>query len=81
MRHAGSLRGQAVAPYFEPCPLRELPDGPYVVCMSDRVVSPDWGRDAARRRLGREPVELDAGHNAHLTAPARVADLLLDAAS
>lgn len=81
VRFAGVLRGQAVAPYFEPCPLRELPDGPYVVCRDDRVVSPEWGRDAARRRLGREPIELDAGHFVHVTAPERVADLLLEAAS
>jgi pimeloyl-ACP methyl ester carboxylesterase len=70
------LRGQAVSPYFEPLPLDALPPGRYVVCRADRVVSPDWGRDAARRLLGAEAAELDGGHSPQLARPAALADLL-----
>jgi len=73
---AHTLRGQAVTPYFEVCPLEALPSGRYVVCREDRIVSPDWGRDAARRLLGVDAVELGGGHSPAVTRPAELADLL-----
>jgi len=75
-RWAGGVRGQAVTPYFEPCPLDALPPGRYVVCREDRVVSPAWGREAAPRLLGRAAEELDGGHCPQVARPAELADLL-----
>jgi pimeloyl-ACP methyl ester carboxylesterase len=75
-RWTGALRGQAVTPYFEPCPLDALPAARYVVCREDRVVSPAWGREAAPRLLGRPAEELDGGHSPQLARPAALADLL-----
>jgi len=73
---AGGLRGQAVTPYFEACPLDALPPGPYVVCREDRIVSPDWGREAAPRLLGAPALEIDGGHSPAVTRPAELADLV-----
>jgi hypothetical protein len=68
------LRGQALAPYFEP--LEDPLPGPYVVCARDRVVSPQWGREAAPRLLGHAALELDCGHDAHRERPQALAELL-----
>lgn len=74
------LRPHAVAPYREPCPLAALPDVPsaYVVCAEDRVVSPAWGRRAARQRLGVTARELPGGHMPQLARPRELAGLLLE---
>jgi pimeloyl-ACP methyl ester carboxylesterase len=78
----GRLRPQAYGVFDEPCPLEEWPDVPasYVVCRDDRVVSPAWGRDVARRRLGTDPLELDGGHSPFLGRPSELAQLILEVA-
>jgi pimeloyl-ACP methyl ester carboxylesterase len=73
---AGALRPQALAAFFEPCPLDALPAGTYVVCREDRIVSPDWGREASRRLLKASAVELDGGHFPQLARPAELAEVL-----
>jgi hypothetical protein len=50
------------------------------VCRDDRVVSPAWGRDVARRRLGTDPLELDGGHSPFLGRPSELAQLILEVA-
>lgn len=77
------LRPHAVAPYRERCPLAAFPDVPAtsVVCADDRVVSPAWGRRAARERLGVTPVELPGGHMPQLARPRELAELLLEVAT
>jgi hypothetical protein len=39
-------------------------------------VNPDWGREAARRRLGIEPLEIDGAHSPFLTRPAELAGVI-----
>lgn len=73
---AAGLRPQALAPLFAPFPLDRLPSGPSVVCREDTVVSPDWGRAAARRLLGASAIELDGGHHPQLERPAELAQVL-----
>lgn len=75
----GLLRPQAQATYAEPCPLTDMPDieRAYVVGAQDRLVSPDWSRDAALRRLGVEPIELPGGHSPFLARPDVLADVLV----
>jgi pimeloyl-ACP methyl ester carboxylesterase len=72
------LRPQSRAAQNEVCPLDRLPDLPtsYVVCRDDRMVSPKWARNAARDRLGIEPIEIDGGHSPFLSRPGELADLL-----
>jgi pimeloyl-ACP methyl ester carboxylesterase len=48
----------------------------YIVCRDDHATNPDWGRQAARQRLGVEPTELDGGHSPFLTRPAELAEAL-----
>jgi pimeloyl-ACP methyl ester carboxylesterase len=74
----GRLRPQGRPPNVEPCPLAALPDVPcaYVLGSDDRAISPVWSRDAARERLGVEPVELPGGHSPFLARPAALADAL-----
>ena len=71
-----ALRPQALAPFFEVCPLDALPPGPCIVCREDQVVSPEWGREAARRLLHASALELDGGHFPQLTRPAELAEVL-----
>jgi pimeloyl-ACP methyl ester carboxylesterase len=75
---ATRLRPQAYGVFDEQCPLEDWPDVPasYVVCRDDRAVSPDWGRDVARRRLGTDPIELDGGHSPFLGRPSELAQRL-----
>lgn len=75
---AARLRPQARAPLREACPLGEWPDveSVYVVCRNDRVVPPEWGRRAARERLGVDALELPGGHSPFLSRPAELAALL-----
>jgi pimeloyl-ACP methyl ester carboxylesterase len=70
-----ALRGQAVAPYFDPFPLDAVPDGRYLLCTRDGVVAPAYGRRAAPGEL----VELDCGHVPQLELPAGLADVLVAA--
>jgi pimeloyl-ACP methyl ester carboxylesterase len=72
------LRPQAYGVFDEPSPLEGWPNVPasYVVCRDDRAVSPDWGRDVARRRLGTRALELDGCHSPFLGRPSELAQLL-----
>jgi pimeloyl-ACP methyl ester carboxylesterase len=72
------LRPQAYRAMNEPSPLREWPAVPssYVVCRHDRALNPEYGRTAARTRLGVEPLEIDGAHSPFLTRPAELAALL-----
>jgi pimeloyl-ACP methyl ester carboxylesterase len=47
-----------------------------IIGASDRIVSPDWSRRAARNRLGVEPVELPTGHFPMITHPELLAESL-----
>ena len=72
------LRPQAYDIFDEPSPLVAWPDVPasYIVCRDDHAVNPDWGRTAARERLGVEPIEIDGGHSPFLTRPTELASVL-----
>jgi pimeloyl-ACP methyl ester carboxylesterase len=72
------LRPQCYRFMSEVTPLTEWPDVPCrsVVCRDDRALNPEWGRTAARARLGVEAVELDGGHSPFLTRPAELAHLI-----
>ncbi len=72
------LRPQGQAGYPEPCPLSELPDVEYayVVGAEDRLVSPEWSRDAAAARLGVTPIELPGSHSPFLSRPGALAEVL-----
>jgi hypothetical protein len=39
-------------------------------------MNPEYGRSAARTRLGVEPLEIDGAHSPFLTRPAELATLL-----
>ncbi len=56
-------------------PLDVWPDIPSqcLVASQDRTLSPDWIRRASLERLGREAVEIEAGHCPHMSRPAEVA--------
>jgi pimeloyl-ACP methyl ester carboxylesterase len=71
------LRPQAQKSQGEPSP--EPPPGlrvESIVGANDRVVSPDWSRHVARRRLGIEPVDIPTGHFPMITHPDLLADEL-----
>ena len=72
------MRPQSYLVMNEPSPLTAWPDAPsaYIVCRDDRAFNPDWGRQAARDRLGVQAVELDGGHSPFLTRPAELARVL-----
>lgn len=72
------LRPQAYRYMSEPSPLAEWPDveRDCIVCRDDRAIDPDWGRGAARDRLGVEAIEIDGGHSPFLTRPAELAAVL-----
>lgn len=76
---ATRLRRQCVTPYIEPCPLQSFPDVPcrYILCREDRIVRPDWSRQAARERLGVDPTELPGSHSPMASRPRELADALL----
>lgn len=62
----------------EVTPLKSWPDVPstYIVCTEDRTATPAWARNAARERLGVEPLEISSGHCPMLSRPKELADLL-----
>jgi pimeloyl-ACP methyl ester carboxylesterase len=72
------LRPQCYRVMSEMTPLAEWPDVACraIVCRDDRAINPEWGRIAARDRLGVDAVELDGGHSPFLTRPAELARLL-----
>jgi pimeloyl-ACP methyl ester carboxylesterase len=47
-----------------------------IVSANDRTLTADWGRRTSRRMLGRETIEIHAGHCPHVSQPGIVADLL-----
>jgi len=47
-----------------------------IVATLDRTLSPDWGRRISRRVLGREAIEIQAGHCPHVSQPGAIADIL-----
>lgn len=51
-----------------------------IVGSEDRVLSPDWSRQAARMRLGVEAVEIPTGHFPMITHPELVAEALSERA-
>jgi len=75
---AGRLRPQSYLVRNEPSPLARWPrvDSDYIVCRDDRAINPEWGRSAARERLGVEAVEMDGSHSPFLTRPAELARVL-----
>ena len=75
---AGELRPQCYRVMNEPSPLGVWPSvkADYIVCRDDRAIDPDWGRAAARERLGVTAAELDGSHSPFLTRPAELAALL-----
>ena len=72
------LRPQCYQVMSETTPLTEWPDVACrsVVCRADRALNPDWGRTAARERLGIDAIEIDGAHSPFLTRPAELARLL-----
>ena len=48
-----------------------------VVCTEDRVVSPSWGRQVSRERLGADAVELAGGHSPWLSRPGELSRILV----
>jgi hypothetical protein len=47
-----------------------------IVPAGDRTLRPGWLRQAARERLGAEPVDVDAGHCPHVSQPETIAGIL-----
>jgi pimeloyl-ACP methyl ester carboxylesterase len=75
---SAQLKPQSYRVMNEVTPLTAWPDVPsaYIVCRDDHATNPDWARQAARERLGVEPLEIDGGHSPFLTRPAELAVLL-----
>ena len=73
------LSPQATYPYRLPCSLSALPvvDSTYVLCSDDRIVNPDWARNAARARLNADLLELPGSHSPFLSRPKALAELLI----
>jgi pimeloyl-ACP methyl ester carboxylesterase len=73
------LQPQSVNPALFPYSLTEHPRLPttYVVCSDDRMLRPEWSRQAVRERLDAELIELPGGHSPMLSAPQVLADVLL----
>jgi len=80
---ARKLRPQYWKVTQEVTPLRQWPPVPaaYILCTDDRMVSPAYGRLAARRQLGIDPIELPGGHSPFLSRPRVLAQALVRAAS
>lgn len=55
-----------------------LPPSIFVLPTADRTLRPTWLAHTARKRLGVEPVEIDAGHCPHVSVPDRVAEIITD---
>jgi pimeloyl-ACP methyl ester carboxylesterase len=72
---AARLRPQSYRVFNEVSPLKAWPkvESSYIVCRDDRAFNPDWGREAARRRLKVEPIEIAGSHSPFLTRPGELA--------
>ncbi len=72
------LRPQCYVVMSEVTPLAAWPDVPsdYLVCADDRALNPEWGRRAARERLGVEPVEVEGDHSPMLSRPTALAAII-----
>jgi pimeloyl-ACP methyl ester carboxylesterase len=72
------LRPQAYLAMTETTPLTAWPsvEVAYVACRDDRATNPAWQLQAARERLGVEPVVIDGGHSPMVTRPAEFAEVL-----
>ena len=62
----------------EPSPLSAWPQVPSasIVATGDRTLTADWGRRITRRVLGKEAIEIEAGHCPHVTRAGDTARLL-----
>jgi pimeloyl-ACP methyl ester carboxylesterase len=71
---------KSTAHLFEKNPLKAMPlvECKYIVGADDRIISPEWSRDAARKRLGVDAIELPSGHSPHLSCPDLLASVLMD---
>jgi len=75
----GTLRLFNPGPAVYQHPADALPAGiarAAIVPAADRTLRPGWMRQAARQRLGTEPVPIDTGHCPHVSRPRELADLL-----
>ena len=52
----------------------------YMVCADDHACNPAWGRQAARDRLGIEPLEIAGDHSPMLSRERELA-VMIDAAA
>jgi pimeloyl-ACP methyl ester carboxylesterase len=62
----------------QPAPFTAWPSVPAVsiVATGDRTLTADWGRRTSRRVLGKETIEIDAGHCPHVSKAEEVARIL-----
>jgi hypothetical protein len=51
----------------------------YIVCQQDRTLTPAWMRDAALKRLGASPYEIDSGHCPQNARPSELVRTILRA--
>jgi pimeloyl-ACP methyl ester carboxylesterase len=60
-------------------PLQSWPDVPvsYISCSEDRTINPVWWENAARERLGVEPIRIRAGHAPYVSKPGELAEILV----
>ena len=67
----------------EACPLKRWPVTPctYISCRGDRAINPAWWENAARERLGVEPVVMDGGHAPYVSRPSQLAEILCQTSS
>ncbi|MGZ6312058.1 MAG: alpha/beta fold hydrolase [Candidatus Limnocylindrales bacterium] len=72
------LRPQFYGVMGEVTPLDAWPDvkSEYIVCRDDRASNPDWGRTAARDRLGVAATEIDGSHSPMFSRPEELAVML-----
>ena len=68
---------------IEITPLQAWPDLPvsYISCSEDRTINPAWWENAARERLGVEPIRIRAGHAPYVSRPAELAEMLVGLAT
>jgi hypothetical protein len=59
-----------------PAPLPPGITRSFILPTRDRTLRPEWMRQAARQRLGIQPVDVDAGHCPHVGQPGTIADIL-----
>jgi pimeloyl-ACP methyl ester carboxylesterase len=48
----------------------------YILPRDDRTLLPKWMQQAARQRIGVEPIEVPGGHCPHVSRPEQLADIL-----